>query len=88
MSTQDTRLLVPISQSDFLKLNSGFLASLKYLFSRLTGCWHRKLTRPFTHGRRTYRVCVRCGMQRNFDLKTWKSKGRFYAPSIDESART
>ncbi len=83
MSTQDTRLLAPIPQSEFLELNSGLLADLKYAVTRFTGCWHRKLSRPFTHGTQTYRVCLRCGMHRKFDLHTWKSTGRFYAPSIE-----
>ena len=83
MSIQETRLLTPIPQSEFLQLNSGILAGLKYLVARLTGCWHRKLSRPFTRGKQTYRVCLRCGMQRDFDLRTWKSTGRYYLPFVD-----
>ena len=83
MSAHETRLVSPIPESEFLQLNGGILAGLKYLISRLTGCSHRKLTRPFTHGKQTYRVCLGCGMHRDFDLRKWKSTGRFYSPSID-----
>ena len=83
MSTQVTRLLSPLPQSELLQLNSGFLYDLKYFMGRITGCWHRKLSRPFTHGTKTYRVCLRCGMRRDFDLRAWHSTGRFYSPSTE-----
>jgi len=83
MSTQNTRLLFPIPQSELVQLNSGFIDDLKYFMARITGCWHRKLSLPFTRGKETYRVCVRCGMHRDFNLQTWKSTGRFYPPSIE-----
>jgi hypothetical protein len=85
MSTQGTRLLSPLPQSEFLQLNSGLVDDIKYLVKRITTCWHRKLSRPFTHGTHSYRVCLRCGMRRDFDLQAWKSTGRFYSPSIDRS---
>jgi len=47
--------------------------------ARLFGCWHRNLSRPFTRGRETHVVCLRCGMKRNFDLQTWSAHGPFYA---------
>jgi hypothetical protein len=83
MSTQHTRLLSPIDQSEFLQLNSRLIDDLKYFMARITGCWHRKLSRPFTRGKQTFRVCIRCGMYRDFDLQDWKSTGRFYSPSIE-----
>ena len=85
MSTQVTRLLSPVPQSEFLQLNTGFFADLKYLMRRITTCWHRKLSRPFTRDNKTYRVCLRCGMQRDFNLQMWKSTGRFYpAPLMSD----
>jgi|SRR5215813_7381487 len=53
--------------------------SLGRALARLFGCWHRNLSRPFTRDRDTYVVCLRCGMQRNFDLQTWSAHGPFYA---------
>jgi hypothetical protein len=51
----------------------------KRLAQRLIGCWQHDLSRPFTCRGRTYRVCVKCGMSRDFNLTTWKTQGGFYA---------
>ena len=32
-------------------------------FKFLFGCWHRKLSRPFTLAGRTYEVCLSCGKE-------------------------
>ena len=57
------------------------LGKLRYLFLPLLFCWHRKMSRPFTRDGETYRVCLRCGVHRQFDLKEWKTKGDFYNPN-------
>ncbi len=59
----------------------------KRLAQRLLGCWQHDLSRPFTCKGRTYRVCVKCGMSRDFNLKTWKSQGTFYAVPPSAVAR-
>jgi len=53
------------------------------LVQRMLGCWQHDLSRPFTHQGRTYRVCMNCGLSRDFNLKTWKTQGASYtlAPS-------
>ena len=56
------------------------MGKLRYLFLPLLVCWHRKMSRPFTRDGETYRVCLRCGVHRQFDLKEWKTKGDFYNP--------
>lgn len=56
------------------------LGKLRYLFLPLLVCWHRKMSRPFTRDGETYRVCLRCGAHRQFDLKEWKTKGDYYNP--------
>lgn len=48
------------------------------LVSKLWSCWHRHMSRPFTRDGETYRVCLRCGVQRRFDLEAWKTKGAYY----------
>ena len=88
MSTQVTRLLSPIPQSELLQFHTRSFDCLKYLIQRMTSCWHRNLTRPFTHGKNSYRVCLHCGMQHEFDLQCWKSTGRFYSPSTDRRIGT
>ncbi len=51
---------------------------LRYLLSRPLTCWHRRMSRPFTRDGKTYRVCLRCGVHRRFDLDAWKTKGSYY----------
>ncbi|HYW74232.1 MAG TPA: hypothetical protein VE961_24630 [Pyrinomonadaceae bacterium] len=48
------------------------------LVQRLLGCWQHELSRPFTHQGRTYRVCMNCGLSRDFNLETWKTQGASY----------
>ena len=48
------------------------------LISKLWSCWHRHMSRPFTRDGETYRACLRCGVQRRFDLEAWKTKGAYY----------
>jgi hypothetical protein len=43
------------------------------LLQRVLGCWQHDLSRPFTNNGRTYRVCVKCGMSRDFNLTTWQT---------------
>lgn len=47
---------------------------------RVFGCWHLKLSLPFTRGTDTYRTCVSCGARRRFDLDQWTMVGDFYYP--------
>src|SRR4029453_15280629 len=39
----------------------------KRLVQRVLGCWQHDLSRPFSHRGRTYRVCVKWGMARDFN---------------------
>ena len=48
------------------------------VISKIWSCWHRHMSRPFTRDGETYRVCLRCGVQRRFDLEAWKTKGAYY----------
>ena len=49
--------------------------------SRMFGCWHLKMSLPFTRGTDTYRTCVTCGARRRFDLDQWTMVGGFYYPT-------
>lgn len=46
--------------------------------ARLFGCWHREMSRPFSHYGQAYRVCLHCGAQRKFNLSNWTMHGAFY----------
>ena len=48
------------------------------LVQRLIGCWQHDLSRPFTHQGRTYRVCMKCGLCRDFNPTTWQTHGASY----------
>jgi hypothetical protein len=51
----------------------------KRLVQRLLGCWQHDMSRPFTRQGKSYRICLKCGMARDFNLTTWKSQGHYYA---------
>ena len=55
-----------------------FVNPLHFVLSRTWSCWHRRMSRPFTRDGETYRVCLRCGVHRRFDLEAWKTKGSYY----------
>jgi hypothetical protein len=55
-----------------------FVDPLHFVLSRSWTCWHRRMSRPFTRDGETYRVCLRCGVHRRFDLDAWKTKGSYY----------
>lgn len=61
------------------------LGKLRYLFLPMFFCWHRKMSRPFTRDGETYRVCLRCGARRQFDLEQWKTKGDYYNPKEQQN---
>jgi hypothetical protein len=54
----------------------------KRLMQRVLGCWQHDLSRPISHRGRTYRVCVKCGMARDFNPESWKTHGpSYYVPA-------
>jgi len=66
--------------TDYLKRSRALNTAAKRLAQRLIGgCWQHDLSRPFTHRGRTYRVCVKCGLARDFSLTAWKTHGASYA---------
>ena len=50
------------------------------LLTSLFGCWHQRLTRPFTNGKESYRACLHCGARQKFDAAQMKTTRRFYYP--------
>lgn len=49
------------------------------LMTRLFGCQHSNLSRPFSNGNVGYRACISCGSRRAFDPQTLETHGAFYA---------
>ena len=56
----------------------SFCARIVTRLNRLFGCWHTEMSRPFSSQGQTYRTCLSCGAQRQFNLKRWKMQGDFY----------
>jgi hypothetical protein len=52
--------------------------TLERVVNRVLGCWQHDLSRPFSNGGRTYRVCLKCGMSRDFDATSWKTYGHYH----------
>lgn len=51
--------------------------------TRLFGCWHKKMSPPFTQEGETYCSCMDCGARREFNVVRGKMTGAYYytAPS-------
>jgi hypothetical protein len=50
------------------------------LMAALFGCWHKNLSRPFSDGKNSYRVCLQCGARKNFNAETLTTSPGFYYP--------
>ena len=50
------------------------------ILGSLFGCWHKRLTRPFSDRNTSYRACLDCGARRTFDTNTFKTTGSYYFP--------
>ena len=50
------------------------------VFAKLFGCWHQKLSRPFTNGKESYRACLHCGARQKFDAEQMRTTKSFYYP--------
>jgi hypothetical protein len=50
------------------------------LMTKLFGCWHENISRPFVQEQTAYRCCLQCGARKRFDPETLKTYGAFYFP--------
>jgi len=50
------------------------------LLKRVFGCWHLKMSLPFSGPKETYRTCIDCGARRRFDPDLWATGGPYYYP--------
>ena len=73
--------VLSISQPQMTSQRDGLvtiLSALGQFLGTLFGCWHRRMSWPITRDGQTYRACLKCGVRRSFDAKTWKTFGSFY----------
>lgn len=54
------------------------------LMTKIFGCWHDNISRPFVNGKTAYRSCLQCGARKQFNPNTLKTGGSFYFPPIVE----
>lgn len=63
-------------------IDSRVFGSKIGLTASLFGCWHEKVSRPFSEGKSAYRACLECGARQFFDTETLQTKDKFYYPPI------
>lgn len=56
----------------------GLTAQLSNWLTRVFGCWHSEMSRPFTLDGDCYRACLECGARRQFDSTKWEMVGAYY----------
>ena len=54
------------------------LGSRSGWITRLLGCKHKEMSRPFSSQGQAYRTCLDCGASRQFNLRRWEMQGDFY----------
>ncbi|MCU1290708.1 MAG: hypothetical protein JWN60_2937 [Acidobacteria bacterium] len=57
------------------------------LITKLFGCWHENISRPFVHGKTAYRSCLDCGARKQFNPETLETHGSFYFPPVPKEER-
>lgn len=57
------------------------------LVSKLFGCWHGNISRPFIEGNTAYRSCLKCGARKQFSPETLETKGNYYFPPSIKNTR-
>ena len=50
------------------------------LVTKLFGCWHNNISRPFVEGKTGYRSCLQCGARKQFNPATLETYGSFFFP--------
>jgi len=63
-----------------MKENDSSLGNKIGFFSKVFGCWHKRLGRPVTRNRVTFRSCIECGARKKFDMERFQTMGPFYYP--------
>ncbi|HEX8708190.1 MAG TPA: hypothetical protein VF723_08115 [Pyrinomonadaceae bacterium] len=70
-----------------MELTGQLATSVEGYITRLFGCWHTEMSRPFTHEGESYRACLNCGAHRLFDTQSWEMRGPYYYSQARVSRR-
>lgn len=73
---QSVAVLNDRMNDDYAERSEALSQAAQRLVNRLLGCWQHDLSRPFTRNGKSYRVCVKCGVYKSFNLETWRTQGR------------
>jgi len=84
---QSVAVLNQRMNDDYAQRSRALNHAAQRLVNRLLGCWQHDLSRPFTRNGKSYRVCMKCGMSKDFNLSTWKTHGAPYALPLSSSCR-
>lgn len=68
-----------IAEAVINRTNGAFGKKIGFT-AKIFGCWHKRLSRPFTNRSGSYRACLNCGARKKFDTETLLTKGPFYYP--------
>ena len=52
------------------------------IVGKIFGCWHKKLSRPFSDKKSSYLACLECGARKPFDAESLKTMRGFYYPPV------
>lgn len=52
------------------------------LLTKLVGCQHPRISRPFGTGEASYRSCLSCGARKPFNPRTLETSNTFYCPPV------
>ena len=52
------------------------------LLTKLIGCSHERISRPFGEGKASYRSCLSCGARKPFDPETLETSKTFYCAPV------
>ena len=77
---QSVAVLNQRMNDDYAERSRALNHAAQRLVNRLLGCWQHDLSRPFTRNGKSYRVCVKCGISKDFNVTTWKTHGTSYVP--------
>ena len=66
------------------RFEQGQLGEKVSLLSKIFGCGHQNLSRPFSNGKIGYRVCLQCGARKGFNTDTLETFGSFYFAPVEK----
>ena len=84
---QSVAVLNERMNDDYAERSEALSQAAQRLVNRLLGCWQHDLSRPFTRNGKSYRVCMKCGIYKNFNLDTWTTQGGPYALPLTSQSK-